>query len=398
MAHQRGTSDVPVGLAGLADRATVERALTALQSVTDADISDLLALAADLTGVEVAALAVADVDAFHYPVTVGTDPFTTPYAEALCRRAQGVPGLFEVPDTALDPHLRDSPLVTGEVAAVRFYASAPLTTAAGQEVGRFCLFSTSPRRLDDEQRRVLATLAVAANRILELRLRRLAPTQPPTADVVAVAAQISHDLQSPLATLTMSLGMLEGGGLDTVTQASVLAMASRSVERMRGMVEATLRLHDLAHEPPRHEVVDLRSLVEQLVSDEADQWERCGGSVDVGALPAALGDPAQVTLVLQNLLQNARKFARPGHPPQVTVRATREGDLVRVTVRDDGVGIAPERHARVFDLFARAGDAQGHGIGLATVARIVHAHGGRCGVEDLPPGAGAGLWFELPGA
>ena len=138
MAHQRGTSDVPVGLAGLADRATVERALTALQSVTDADISDLLALAADLTGVEVAALAVADADAFHYPVTVGTDPFTTPYAEALCRRAQGVPGLFEVPDTALDPHLRDSPLVTGEVAAVRFYASAPLTTAAGQEFGDMC--------------------------------------------------------------------------------------------------------------------------------------------------------------------------------------------------------------------------------------------------------------------
>lgn len=403
MAHQRGTAtgNGPTSLAdpaGLADRATAERALTALQTVTDADISDLLALAADLTGVEVAALAVADADAFHYPVTVGTDPFTTPYAEALCRRAQGVPGLFEVPDTTLDPHLRDSPLVTGEVAAVRFYASAPLTTAAGQEVGRFCLFSTSPRRLDDEQRRVLATLAVAANRILELRLRRLAPTQPPTADVVAVAAQISHDLQSPLATLTMSLGMLEGGGLDTVTQSSVLAMASRSVERMRGMVEATLRLHDLAHEPPRHEVVDLRSLVEQLVSDEADQWQRCGGSVDVGALPAALGNPAQVTLVLQNLLQNARKFARPGHPPQVTVRATREGDLVRVTVRDDGVGIAPERHARVFDLFARAGDAQGHGIGLATVARIVHAHGGRCGVEDLPPGAGAGLWFELPGA
>ena len=234
--------------------------------------------------------------------------------------------------------------------------------------------------------------------MLELRLRRLAPGRPPTADVVAIAAQISHDLQSPLATLTMSLGMLEGDGLDAPTRSSVLATASRSVERMRGMVEGTLRLHDLAHEPPRHEVVDLRALVEQLVRDEHDQWERSGGRVDVGALPTVLGDPAQVALVLQNLLQNARKFARPSHPPEVVVSATREGDRVRVTVLDNGVGIPAERHARVFDLFARAGDAQGHGIGLATVARIVHAHGGRCGVVDVPAGAGAALWFELPGA
>lgn len=398
MAHERGSASAVDGHAGLADRGTAERALTALRAVTDADLSDLLALAADLTGVEVTALAVADDESFHYPVTVGTDAFTTPYAEALCRRARGVPGLFEVPDTTLDPHLQDSPLVTGESAVVRFYASAPLTTSGGQEVGRFCLFGTRPHRLDEEQRRVLATLAVAANRILELRLRRLAPSRPPTADVVAIAAQVSHDLQSPLATLTMSLGMLEDDGLDAPTRSSVLATASRSVERMRGMVEGTLRLHDLAHEPPRHEVVDLRALVEQLVRDEHDQWERSGGRVDVGALPTVLGDPAQVALVLQNLLQNARKFARPSHPPEVVVSATREGDRVRVTVLDNGVGIPAERHARVFDLFARAGDAQGHGIGLATVARIVHAHGGRCGVVDVPAGAGAALWFELPGA
>ena len=152
MAHERGSASAVDGHAGLADRGTAERALTALRAVTDADLSDLLALAADLTGVEVAALAVADDESFHYPVTVGTDAFTTPYAEALCRRARGVPGLFEVPDTTLDPHLQDSPLVTGESAVVRFYASAPLTTSGGLEVGRFCLFGTRPHQLDEEQR------------------------------------------------------------------------------------------------------------------------------------------------------------------------------------------------------------------------------------------------------
>ncbi|WP_157520104.1 sensor histidine kinase [Nocardioides dokdonensis] len=372
------------------------RTMTALSTVRDTDLRDLLALAADLLDVEVAAVTVADGDDFHYPVAVGIEPFSTPYAAAMCRQAWGHGELFEVPDTLLDPRFTDSPFVTGELASVRFYASFPLSTSTGEETGRFCLFGLSPRRLDDAQRRVVATLAVAANRILELRLRRLAPMPAPTADVLAIAAQVSHDLQSPLATLMMSLGVLQGEELDSTTRASVLAMATRSVERMRGMVEGTLRLHDLGREAPGHETVDLRALTEQLLADEAEQWDQVGGTVDLGELPPVVGDPTQLTLVLQNLLHNARKFARPGQPPEVAVRAERRGDRVRVTVRDAGVGIPAGHRSRVFDLFTRTGHAQGHGIGLATVARVVHAHGGDCGTEDLPEGAGAALWFELP--
>ena len=127
MAHARGSAPAVAGRTGPADRGTVERALTALRAVTDADLSDLLALAADLTGVEVAALAVADDESFHYPVTVGTDAFTTPYAEALCRRARGVPGLFEVPDTALDRAAATLTALTFHPTGTEGYAKAEVT-------------------------------------------------------------------------------------------------------------------------------------------------------------------------------------------------------------------------------------------------------------------------------
>ena len=100
--------------------------------------------------------------------------------------------------------------------------------------------------------------------------------------------------------------------------------------------------------------------------------------------------------VLQNLVTNAVKFARPGVPARVEVSGSRVGDAWRISVRDNGVGIPGDRRQDVFSLFSRV-DSQvdGHGIGLATVARIVSAHEGRVGIEDVP-GSGVEVWFELP--
>ena len=90
------------------------------------------------------------------------------------------------------------------------------------------------------------------------------------------------------------------------------------------------------------------------------------------------------------------KFARPGHPAHIEISARRTDDGWRISVRDNGVGIPADRRVDVFSLFSRGEtDVDGHGIGLATVHRIVTAHGGRVGADESPEG-GAELWFELP--
>jgi signal transduction histidine kinase len=78
------------------------------------------------------------------------------------------------------------------------------------------------------------------------------------------------------------------------------------------------------------------------------------------------------------------------------IAARRTAGGIRVTVRDNGIGIAPDDRARVFALFSRLTQTAGHGIGLTTVARVAEAHGGRTGVDDTPTGVGIEIWFEIP--
>jgi signal transduction histidine kinase len=100
--------------------------------------------------------------------------------------------------------------------------------------------------------------------------------------------------------------------------------------------------------------------------------------------------------VLQNLLTNSVKFAREGVPPEVLISARRIHDHWRVSVRDNGIGIPEDHRSDVFSLFSRVErGVAGHGIGLATVARIVAAHGGQVGVDPVE-GPGTEIWFELP--
>jgi signal transduction histidine kinase len=98
--------------------------------------------------------------------------------------------------------------------------------------------------------------------------------------------------------------------------------------------------------------------------------------------------------VLQNLVANALKYS-PDDSPQVRVSAQREPGAWRISVADQGVGIAESDRDRIFDLFERAGTDAGSGIGLATCRRIIEQHGGRIWVEPNEP-TGSVFSFTIP--
>jgi signal transduction histidine kinase len=106
-----------------------------------------------------------------------------------------------------------------------------------------------------------------------------------------------------------------------------------------------------------------------------------------------------LTVVLSNLIRNAIHYAREGpREHRVLVRATSAPPGVRFEVDDTGPGLEPGTEARIFEPFVRLGDGGGGiGLGLATVKRLVAAHGGRVGVRSSP-GRGCCFWFELPAA
>jgi signal transduction histidine kinase len=115
-------------------------------------------------------------------------------------------------------------------------------------------------------------------------------------------------------------------------------------------------------------------------------------------MPSVQGDRVRLVEVMQNLLDNACKFMGEQPHPQIEIgwRENAERDQLVFYVRDNGIGIAPEYHERIFDLFSQLNPSmEGTGVGLALVKRILEFHGGRIWVES-EAGKGATFYFTLP--
>src|SRR5262249_8491709 len=116
-----------------------------------------------------------------------------------------------------------------------------------------------------------------------------------------------------------------------------------------------------------------------------------------GPLPVVVAHEASLTQCLSNLLSNAIKFVTPGTTPQVKIRSEDAGLEVRLWIEDNGIGIAPEEHERVFGIFERGASAsayEGTGIGLAIARKGVERMNGRLGLESAA-GQGSRFWIQL---
>jgi signal transduction histidine kinase len=141
--------------------------------------------------------------------------------------------------------------------------------------------------------------------------------------------------------------------------------------------------------------VDLDALLHAVREALAQRLAQTGARIDNAPLGRVLGHPAMLQLVLQNLLSNAVKFVEPGRVPEISLRAFDEGPMRVLQVRDNGIGIAPDATARLFQPFQRLHTRrryEGTGLGLAITRRIVELHGGRIEVQATP---GGGSCFTL---
>lgn len=279
------------------------------------------------------------------------------------------------------------------------------TTLAGAALGTYA----SRRALDP-----LRTVAGAADQIATGdRTARVARDTDPDLDRLAVAfnrmvdavqakaeadrrfaADVSHELRSPLQTLTAAASVLTGarGALDPRT-ASAVDLLDGELARFSQLVTDLLELAR-SDRPAERRPTDVGALVRSVCADrgvdaDAVRLDGVGTPLDV--------DPRRLRQVLANLLDNA---ARHGGGA-VRVAASGADGWLRLEVDDAGPGVPPEERELVFDRFARGRTASsrrtgdGTGLGLALVAQHVAAHGGRVRVEDRP-GGGARFVVDLP--
>jgi PAS domain S-box-containing protein len=209
----------------------------------------------------------------------------------------------------------------------------------------------------------------------------------------------SHDLQEPLrmvASYTQLLARRYRGKLDEDAD-EFIGYAVNGANRMQQLIRDLLEYSRVGTRGGIFAAVDCGELVTQVLGDLATAIGEAGAAVVAGPLPTVSGDRSQLRQLFQNLVENALKY-RSDAPPVARIDATGEGDMWHFTVRDNGIGIAPEYADRIFVIFQRLhtqAEYPGTGIGLAVCKRIVERHGGRIWVESQP-GEGATFHFTLP--
>jgi len=260
----------------------------------------------------------------------------------------------------------------------------------------------------------------ALNTGLELRVReRTVDLQRANDEIQRFAYIVSHDLRAPLVNvmgftteMKTSLESLQALADDPVIDASAAAPAAKaavkeeipeainfiqsSTKKMDGLINAILKLSREGRRTINPETVNLDALFQGISDSMQHRLLEAEGELAIAKpLPAIISDRLGLEQIFGNLVDNAIKYQAPGRPPRISVRARpdRDGSIL-VEIEDNGRGIGEQDHARVFDLFRRAGaqDKPGEGIGLAHVRALVRRLGGQI---TLTSELGTGTTFRV---
>lgn len=209
----------------------------------------------------------------------------------------------------------------------------------------------------------------------------------------------SHDLREPLRGIGSSIQLVarrykEALGEDGL---GLVEQAVSGVKRLQALMdELVIYTEQMRGGEIQRQTVVISRVVEALRQEFAARLQASNGSLDAPELPTILGDPEQIRQIFWHLIDNALKFARPQVPPQIRISARWGQGQWHFTVADNGIGIAPEHHSQVFEVFRRLdADTPGTGMGLATVRKMVERHGGSISLESTP-GQGTRVNFSLP--
>jgi signal transduction histidine kinase len=174
-----------------------------------------------------------------------------------------------------------------------------------------------------------------------------------------------------------------------------------AVKRMDMLIGDLLAYASISRSEPRREPVSMTRVVHDVVAQLELEIAAREATLEVAEpLPEVIGHHLTLTQVVANLVSNGLKFTVAGTRPRLRIHAEPAGDLVRLWVEDDGIGIEGAHLARIFRIFERLHGVEsypGTGIGLAIVRKGMQRMGGDAGVES-EPGRGSRFWVELPRA
>lgn len=236
---------------------------------------------------------------------------------------------------------------------------------------------------------------------LEITVReRTAKLKETNAQLEAFSYSISHDMRGPLRAMQQYSTLLLEEEQDKLSPdgKDFLTRISRAAGRLDRLIQDVLLYSRAAQEEIQLAEVDLGKLVHEIIHQYPGfQPPKVSINIDE-PLEAVVAHEASLTQCISNLLSNAVKFVPPGKQPEVRVHTQRTNGTVRIWIEDNGIGIAPKNHHRIFNIFERVHSPEqydGTGIGLSIVKKTVERMGGDVGLESAL-GKGTRFWIDLP--
>jgi PAS domain S-box-containing protein len=282
-------------------------------------------------------------------------------------------------------YVREQPLLVGGTVRTVAMRKVPLRDERGDVVGLVGLaIDISDRKEMEEMLRATNTALRRAN-----------------ADLEQFAYAAAHDLREPLRTIALYTQVLERSYSGELTAHALRAVhyIFESARRMETLVNDLLAFTQTIAPQTEAPLADADEVGREVVNALGAVISASAAVVEVASLPAVAVERVHLRQVLQNLIANAIRYRHPERPAHILVSAETADAEVVFRVSDNGIGIKPEYHDRIFGLFKRLHglDVPGNGIGLALCRKIVEHYGGRIWV-DSEAGAGATFSFTLPAA
>ena len=321
-----------------------------LDTPTERDFDDIVALVAEICDAPVSVINFIDADRQWFKAEVGLNVRSTPLETSLCSHVILENEFVEIPDTLADPRMCDNPLCVAD-GGFRFYAGALLETEDGLPLGTLCVLDTRPRVLTELQRRAIRTLARRVMR--ELELRRALGVQ----DVLR--REVDHRVKNSLASL--------GAVIQLQINRTPGAEAREALEAVLGRLHALGALHEEVYSGEAG-MVDVARLIERVVGKlKMLIGERIRFALDLAPLSLAAEHASPLMLIVNEFVTNSDKHGFGEQGGTITVQVEQDGDGYRMRCRDDGSGDAAT--------VARIGSSRGLGM------RVIDALAGSIGAD-----------------
>ncbi len=376
-----------------------------LDTLPECDYDNLTAIAAEICNTPVALVSLIDNKRQWFKSHHGLDASETPKEHAFCAHAINDPeSLFIIQDARTDERFHDNPLVTGDPFVI-FYAGMPLVSDEGFPLGTLCVIDHKPKLLSQSQISSLKALSRQVINLFKLRKNKqllenaLSALEEKNQELESFAYVAAHDLKSPLVGISNMSQLLKDFYYDKFDAEGrhMLDLLDGSSQKLTGLIDGLLEYSKSETVLKEfNSIINLEELLKNISGLFAfDHDLKLSLNTE---LKEIYSNKTAIDQILINLIANAVKYSDK-NLVEVEVGVSENNMEYEFYVRDNGPGILPEYHDRVFRIFevltaADKNGMQGNGIGLATVKKIVEKLDGSITLES-EPGKGAKFIFTL---